>query len=893
MNKRKLFISIPLYYSIFSLFIIFCMNYSFAEQIASAKEMNAPAIIKLNIEESVNFINNYCINTNKLGSNINDFIIDMRGFTRNYYSGNRNHAESLVLYASNPPSKPVHIQPGSPNEPGPILKGSTQIFKWQPSQGAEHYEVYIRDIDTNELYTFTETGTSITIKIFEGGKRYRWNMQAFNDAGKSANTDRWYFQIAHTYTLLVNSLGAYNVSINSNTGHGGTANYIKEVKPGISVSLTAPIVVGDYLFQNWSGDVSSLNNVISFTMDGNKAVIANYIPQVDVKPEGKRISEVIYIDSIEELQKIGHDATYTLNGVYELTKDIDASATINWNNGKGFKPIGTERNPFTGKFNGKGHKITDLYIDRLREDYIGLFGYIGEGSEVKNLGVENYWIVGNDYVGGLVGKNGGSIMRSYINGAVFGSGNIGGLVGCNNEGSIISSYSTGIVFGNTSIGGIVGNNRGSIMNSYSSVVVFGYYEVGGIVGNNSEKGNIINSYSTGKVSGILDVGGLVGWNWGIIINSYSIGKVFAFSLCVGGLVAGDDGNIFNSYCDIETSGQKNCSEGNGKTTKQMKSKKNYIGWDFVNIWMIEEGLNYPYLRELGPTQISTSITVKTKEIRSLEELSKIGIDPTYPWWWNYELMVDIDASKTKNWNEGKGFKPLRLLGKFNGNGHVIQNLYINRPNENYIGLFGILGYGGEVRNIGLEDYSVIGNSSVGSLVGENMYSNIINSYGTGKVFGSLGVGGLVGDNSHYSTITGSYSTGAVSGNRYVGGLVGGSGYSYIDNSYSMSNVSGIEYIGGLVGSNHDSGVKNSYSTGAVTGDNDVGGLVGWDDGEIINSYWDIETSGQSSSAGGEGKTTAKMKQQKTYTGWDFKKIWAIMEGKSYPYFLWQRTQNRK
>ncbi|HOV34256.1 MAG TPA: GLUG motif-containing protein, partial [Candidatus Hydrogenedens sp.] len=770
----------------------FWINYSFAEQTISAKELNDSAITKLSIEKSVKFIKKYYINNYELDSNLNNFVINIRGFPFNYYSEHREPKEPVVFYTSNPPPKPVHIQPGSPNEPGPILKGSAQIFKWKPSPGAKYYEIYIRDIATNELYIFTETGTSTTIKIFEGGKSYRWNMQAFNDAGKSDNTERWYFQIAHTYTLLVNSYGACNVSINSSTGHGGIENYIKAVEPGTSVSLTAPIVVGDYVFQKWSGDVKSSSNVISFTMDGNKAVIAHYIPQTDIKSELKKTSQVIYINNLEELQKIGNDASYPLNGIYELNRDIDASDSFNWNNGAGFKPIGSKSNSFTGKFNGKGHKITNLYISRLEENYVALFGNIGSGGEVKDLGLENCWIIGKDYVGGLVGINGysdlskdcyksGDIENSYTTGAVFGENNVGGLVGKNNIGSITNSYSAGIVSGDLTVGGLVGNNIGSIMNSYSSVIVFGYAEVGGFVGNNGE-GIVINSYSTGKVSGIIDVGGLAGGNWGNILNSYSTGKVFALSSCVGSLVGSNEGNIVSSYFDLETSGQETSRSESGKTTKQMQSKATYVGWDFVNIWAIEEGLNYPYLRGLGPTQISTSTIVKTKEIRNLEELSKIGIDPKYPWWWNYELMADIDASDTINWDGGKGFKPLILSGKFNGNGHVIQNLYINRPNEDNIGLFGILGYRGEVRNIRLEGCSVVGKGSVGCLVGTNIFGNIMNSYSKGKVSGSESVGGLVGANTSYGTIEKSYSTAAVSGSEGVGGLVGANSYGSIMNS---------------------------------------------------------------------------------------------------------------
>lgn len=65
--------------------------------------------------------------------------------------------------------------------------------------------------------------------------------------------------------------------------------------------------------------------------------------------------------------------------------------------------------------------------------------------------------------------------------------------------------------------------------------------------------------------------------------------------------------------------------------------------------------------------------------------------------------------------------------------------------------------------------------------------------------------------------------------------------------------------------------------------NNVGGLVGQNDGgAVTGSYWDMDTSGQSTSDGGTGRTTAQMKQQATFSGWDFTTIWGIFESKTYP-----------
>jgi hypothetical protein len=241
---------------------------------------------------------------------------------------------------------------------------------------------------------------------------------------------------------------------------------------------------------------------------------------------------------------------------YIVVNDIDASGTVNWNNGQGFKSIGELGNEFTGSLDGKKYDISGLNIKRQSENYVGLFGAIGAGGEVKNVGVINVNITGNSYVGGLVGDNyNGNISNSYSTGNVTGEQEVGGLVGENNNGNISNSYSTGNVTGESDyVGGLVGyNDSGNISNSYSTGNVTGESDVGGLVGRNyegtfSNSGTVSNSYSTGNVTGESDaVGGLVGINSGTVSNSYSTGNVTGVEE-VGGLVGyNNDGNISNSY----------------------------------------------------------------------------------------------------------------------------------------------------------------------------------------------------------------------------------------------------------------------------------------------------------------------------------------------------------
>jgi hypothetical protein len=144
----------------------------------------------------------------------------------------------------------------------------------------------------------------------------------------------------------------------------------------------------------------------------------------------------------------------------------------------------------------------------------------------------------------------------------------------------------------------------------------------------------------------------------------------------------------------------------------------------------------------------------------------------------------------------------------------------------------------------------------------------------------------VGNNAGGS-ISNCYSTAAVSGDDFVGGLGGiNDNNGSISNCYSTGAVSGSGSVGGLVGYNYNSNISNCYSIGAVSGSENVGGLVGESySGTANNSFWDVNTSCQTTSDGGTGETTAQMKTRSTFTsaGWDFVDTWNIGQNQTYPF----------
>ena len=244
---------------------------------------------------------------------------------------------------------------------------------------------------------------------------------------------------------------------------------------------------------------------------------------------------------------------------------------------------------------------------------------------------------------------------------------------------------------------------------------------------------------------------------------------------------------------------------------------------------------------------------------------------------NFVLGSNIDASSTSTWNAGAGFSSIlqygvaNFSGKFDGLGHIINNLTINRPTEDYVGLFGA-NIGSIVRNVGIIDSSVIGRNNVGILAG---YDNgaINNSYTSGAVNATGNTsGGLVGIN--FGTIDNSRSSANVTGISNVGGLAGTTTVTgtfllagllnlgspgVVNRSLAIGTVTGSgDNIGGLIGNSFDTSIRYSYATGDVIGRNSVGGLVGWNGGAaygvteslITNSYASGHVTGSGAYIGG-------------------------------------------
>jgi hypothetical protein len=272
--------------------------------------------------------------------------------------------------------------------------------------------------------------------------------------------------------------------------------------------------------------------------------------------------------------------------------------------------------------------------------------------------------------------------------------------------------------------------------------------------------------------------------------------------------------------------------------------------------------------------------------------------------WNCSFIQtnEINASSTNGWNinwedKATGWMPignssLNFTGSYDGNGHGISGLYINRGSSDYQALFGIIN-GAIIKNLKLTDVSIKGSLYTGGLAGVSDNSSQINNCSVaGNVTGSYYTGGIAANNNTSSTISNCFTTGSVSA---TGGGVGGlteSNYGTISNCYSTASVSASSNTGGLTSSNGGT-IRNCYCIGSITLGSISGGLCGANLSgcTIINSFWNTETSNQSTSAGGgTGKTTAEMKVNTLFinVGWDFN-IWNMGDGINggYPYLKWQ------
>lgn len=535
---------------------------------------------------------------------------------------------------------------------------------------------------------------------------------------------------------------------------------------GTVVDVVAEAEEG-YQFTHWTGNVGAVDDVncasTTVTMMADYSITANF---------AKELRTWYDLDAIRD----------NLSGHYVLMNDLDSStagyaelAGPTADDGRGWQPIGRLSvdpdfntivlvRPFSGSLDGREYAISDLCVERIDGEGIGLFGSVGGAGTIKNVRLVNAEVTGHTYVGSLAGSNFGTVDGCLSAGSVSGSGPVGGQIGYNG-GTVSNSYSAGVVSGEwSSIGGLVGLNYwGSVIKCDSSTSVSGGGWVGGLVGANGW-GTLSNSRSSGSVTGQSGVGGLLGRNWGIVSNSHY------------------------DYDDVLINGEAVITIG-------ALSAEDYEQW-LANGRSLE--VDERLSRQHGYYLINS--------VSDFRELLAFGQDDSL----RFRLTADLDLSDYPNL-----YIPY-LAGEFYGDGHEISNLAFNSDCASQVGVFGYLATGAKITHVGVRNLNITGDSEIGGLVG---FSNgrVINSYAIGNVAGHHRVGGLVGVlHLDLALISNSYAIGSATGDSSVGGLVGWQYYGTVRNShysYDQTTINGetIITIGALCGEDFEQWLANGKS----------------------------------------------------------------------------------
>ena len=686
----------------------------------------------------------------------------------------------------------------------------------------------------------------------------------------------------------------------------------------------------------------------------------------------------------------------------DLLTSINTEEDGNVTNGSSFKawrPMGmADENGegyYKGIFDGNGHSISGLYVNRDESDDvddrfkvgIGLFGYYS--GVTRNLSVLDSYMRGEDCIGGIFGYNdGGTIQNCYSAATVCGDSYIGGICGRSEGDSIIENcYNTGYVYGTTrSIGGICGDNYSTIESCYNIGIVNGEFNVGGIVGASSGLGNTIwikDCYNRGNVIGdTKDIGGIGGYiGYSLVENCYSQATVSG-NTNVGGICGNSNKVDFqNAYYDSnlytgdaigylkdatikQTEGKSSQAFESGEIAYLLQADREEPVWGQTlsgndvqvypvlggeKVYQVTEykgciestgiaGTTYnnanapvvfgPHVYENGfcticsayePAVLTTGkydIDVNG-EITDSDEAYEIGNAGQLYWFAglvngtltdgtaqnlkanavltaditvNEDLLTSINTEEDGNVTNGSSFKAWRPMGMadekgnltgwytgiFDGNGHSISGLYVNRDEaaddvhtwfKSCIGLFGY--YSGVTRNLSVLDSYMRGEDCIGGIFGYNDGGTIQNCYSAATVCGDSYIGGICGRSEGDSIIENCYNTGYVYGaTRSIGGICGDNSAT-LQGCYNVGNVNGKFYVGGIVGESSGSGntiwIKDCYNRGNVIGDTkDIGGIGGYIGSSLVENCYSQATVSGNTNVGGICGNSNKVDFQNAY-----------------------------
>jgi hypothetical protein len=415
-----------------------------------------------------------------------------------------------------------------------------------------------------------------------------------------------------------------------------------------------------------------------------------------------------------------------LSGHHILMNDLDSTtagyeelASPTANEGRGWDPIGvfvfdSGYWGLDGTFDGQGHEIRDLFINRLGN--VGLFGAIEHGGIIEDIGLVYVNASGTSRVGSLVGFNGGTVRNSYSTGSVTGNEAVGGVTGTN-YGTVSNSYFVGGVTGSAETGGLVGDNYGTVSNSY-----YGYDDV------------LINGENMITIGALFD-------------EDFDQWLAQGMFLDVNERLSQENGyyliSDINDFKHLLAFGQNDSLKFRLNTDLDLGDETNfyipYLAGEFDGNGHRISNLSFDLDFGYG--------------VGLFGYLAPAG------------FVYDIGI---ENVNVTGAYCVGSLLGRNYG---TVTNSYStgNVTGDEHVG--GLVGLNGGAVDNSYSGSTVSGYSRVGGLMGRNSRGTLSNSYSSGKVTGNLSVGGLVGVSSNVS-ITNSFWDTETSGQNVSAGGTG-------------------------------------------------------------------------------------------------------------------------
>lgn len=701
----------------------------------------------------------------------------------------------------------------------------------------------------------------------------------------------------------LNSSNVYTLEYDVNGGTGTLPDAITQYyNTTTTIADGVGMHNGTLAFSAWNtaadGSGTSYKYGDEFTFTTNTTLYAIY-EEVYTQGDGTE-SSPFGVTTPEQLNAV----RYFSDAHFVMLNDIDMSAATSeggayYYGGAGWEPI----QDFSGIFDGAGYHIIGLQVYRpqgakYESDYVGLFGFLKQNSEIKNVTLIDTDMTGTGRVGGIAGiANANTLIRNC-----FVSGSL----------STKEEYEYEYEVTDTCVGGIAGSCGGEISCCYNAAQIKSDYYAGGITGR-IVNANINNCYNTGDISADYQSAGIVCVSdRSTISNCYNIGSTNGMYGIAADTHEDTYSNCYYIYNDFHATDNSAFSEFvnvEAKTIEEMQLQSSFVGFDFENVWTINGDADYPCPELQSVVHIEPSnntadfasgngLPYNPYMISTPEHLNKVR---NYLGAW-FVLSNDIDLSTITSeggsfYHNSQGWVPIGdeddfFYGRFDGCGYNITGCSINRPDQDYIGLFGYIENFDmpAVENLSMYDYNITGHDYTAAVAGysnsiiqscysdgiingnkysagivgrsykcidcENAgsvygyrYTGGITAYNTGIISNCTNSGDVTGENDNVGGILGEgaqqvidcSNTGSISGNYCVGGIVG-SNTADVTSCGNQGAITGISWVGGVVGKNSNSGIlKYCYNTNTISSTSFCGGIAGGSDHGLItccyNSGW--------------------------------------------------------